>query len=79
VSSAESPGLGGADRKPDEVQEEVEHDESGGDPEDVLEITSYSRWLMIEQKKSVSEQIFSIRGRKFNRAARARRISVQIH
>jgi hypothetical protein len=47
VSSAESPGLGSADGKPDEVQDEVEHDEAGGDPEDILEVTSYSRWLVI--------------------------------
>lgn len=47
VSSAESPGLGGADGKPDEVQEEVEHDEAGGDPEDILEVTSYSRWSVV--------------------------------
>jgi hypothetical protein len=47
VSSAESPGLGSADGKPDEVQDEVEHDEAGGDPEDILEVTSYSRGLVI--------------------------------
>jgi hypothetical protein len=41
MSRAESPGLGSADRKPDEVQEEIEHDESGRDPEDILEVSSY--------------------------------------
>lgn len=38
MSRPETPGLGGTDGQPDQVQEEVQHDKAGRDPEDILEV-----------------------------------------
>lgn len=39
VGAAEAPSLSGANGQPDKVQEEVEHHDSGGEPENISEVT----------------------------------------